>query len=342
MHNDSLFRAVFGRLENLRGWLRDLLRDQPIAAQIDWDSLVPLQQITANEHLRQKLRDLAFVANQVGTSNLVLVIIEMVTGNRRWAGRRTVTYSIDSMYEWNASHPAGPHMTALPIVLHLGAQRLTHNLWLDAPKTPFRLGRDNAGISVGIALDELAAQSEVDIRARQLPPAVTLALLFAQFVNRKQPDEVEALLLSWKDLVLALVSPPGAIDDVQLFQSYVLKTTRMSVEQCTRVFEQILNEDGAETMQSTADKLMAAGREEGREEGRVEGRVEGLAEGRVEGMATGELSGRRKLLHQQILHRFGKLPRRCETLLQKADIHQLDAMGLRLFDAKTIDEVFAI
>ena len=108
----------------------------------------------------------------------------------------------------------------------------------------------------------------------------------------------------------------------------------MSVEQCMRVFEQILNEDGAETMQSTADKLMAAGREEGREEG--------LAEGRVEGIATGELSGRRKLLHQQILHRFGKIPRRCETLLEKADIHQLDAMGLRLFDAKTIDEVFAI
>ena len=99
-------------------------------------------------------------------------------------------------------------------------------------------------------------------------------------------------------------------------------------------------------MQSTADKLMAAGREEGREEGLAEGRVEGLAEGRVEGrvegIATGELSGRRKLLHQQILHRFGKIPRRCETLLEKADIHQLDAMGLRLFDAKTIDEVFAI
>ncbi len=334
MHNDSLFRAVFGRLEHLRRWLQDLLRDQPIAQQIDWASLAPLQQITANEHLRQKLRDLAFFARQVGATNLVLIVIEMITGNRRQAGKRTVTYSIESMYEWNASHPAGPHMTALPIVLHLGSQRLSHNLWLDAPTTPFRLGRDNAGISVGIALDELAVQSEHEIRGRQLPPAVTLAMLFAQFVNRRKPDEVEALLLSWKDLFLHLVSPPGAIDDVQLFQSYVLKTTRMSVEQCTRVFEQILNEDGAETMQSTADKLMAAGREEGREEGRVEGRVEG--------MATGELSGRRQLLHQLLLHRFGKLPRRCETQLQKATIQQLDAIGLRLLDAKTIEEVFAL
>ena len=105
------------------------------------------------------------------------------------------------------------------------------------------------------------------------------------------------------------------------------------MEQCTRVFEQILNEDGAETMQSTADKLMAAGREEGREEGRVEGRVEG--------MATGELSGRRQILHQLLVHRFGKIPRRCERQLQTATIQQLDAIGLRLLDAKTIDEVFA-
>ncbi len=108
----------------------------------------------------------------------------------------------------------------------------------------------------------------------------------------------------------------------------------MSVEQCTRVFEQILNEDGAETMQSTADKLMAAGREEGREEGRVEGRVEG--------MATGELSGRRQILHQLLVHRFGKIPRRCERQLQTATIQQLDAIGLRLLDAKTIDDVFAV
>jgi hypothetical protein len=95
-------------------------------------------------------------------------------------------------------------------------------------------------------------------------------------------------------------------------------------------------------MQSTADKLMAAGREEGREEGRVEGRVEGLAEGRVEGMATGELSGRRQILHQLLVHRFGKIPRRCERQLQTATIQQLDAIGLRLLDAKTIDDVFAV
>ncbi len=108
----------------------------------------------------------------------------------------------------------------------------------------------------------------------------------------------------------------------------------MSAEQCTRVFEQILNEDGAETMQSTADKLIAAGREEGRIEGRVEGHLEGVA--------TGELLGRRQFLQQQILHRFGKIPRQFATQLQKSTIPQLDAIGLRLLDAKTIDEVFAV
>ena len=111
-------------------------------------------------------------------------------------------------------------MVALPIVLHVGAKPLTHPLWLEAPKSPFRLGRDNAGISVGIALEELAGRSEAEIRDRKLTPAVTLAFLCTQFVNGSEPAQVEALLLSWKDLFAQLVCGPGGIDDVQLFQSY--------------------------------------------------------------------------------------------------------------------------
>jgi Domain of unknown function (DUF4351)/Putative transposase, YhgA-like len=338
VHNDSMFRAVFARPQNLRRWLQDLLRDQPIAQQIDWDTLEPMPQITANAQLAQKLRDLVFLARQRGTSNLVLIVIEMVTGNRRGIGKRTVTYTIDSMYDWNDSHPTGPHMVALPIVLHLGPHKLSHNLWIDAPKTPFRLGRDNAGIGIGIALDELAGQSEAEIRARDLPPPVTLAMLFAQFVNRRQPDEVEALLLSWKELFQQLVHPPGAMDDVQIFQSYVLKTTTMSVDHCTRVFEQILDEDGAVSMETTAKKLMAQARQEGREEGREEGRALGEARGEARGAAA----GRRQLLEQLLRRRFGKLSKRFVARLNAATDSQLDAIGLRLLDAASIEDAFAI
>ncbi|MEY4828657.1 MAG: hypothetical protein RLZZ562_453, partial [Planctomycetota bacterium] len=35
MHNDSLFRAVFARIDNVRGWLQELLQDQHLCGQID-------------------------------------------------------------------------------------------------------------------------------------------------------------------------------------------------------------------------------------------------------------------------------------------------------------------
>ena len=38
MHNDSLFRAVFARIDNVRGWLQELLQHQHICGQIDWTS----------------------------------------------------------------------------------------------------------------------------------------------------------------------------------------------------------------------------------------------------------------------------------------------------------------
>ena len=67
VHNDSLFRAVFARPENLRGWLRELLRDQPIAGQIDWDSLALLAEVTIDLTLQRRDGDLAAILRCFGS-----------------------------------------------------------------------------------------------------------------------------------------------------------------------------------------------------------------------------------------------------------------------------------
>ena len=146
-----------------------------------------------------------------------------------------------------------------------------------------------------------------------------------QFIDGASPDQVEALLLSWKALFQQLVRPPGAIDDVGLFQAYVLRTTEMPFERCRKVFAQILDEEGTTIMQSTADKLMAIAR----------------AEGEAIGEAIGACEGRRQMLREQLLRRFGSIPKRRQTQLGKAGKEALDAWALRLLDAKTIDDVFA-
>jgi len=79
-------------------------------------------------------------------------------------------------------------------------------------------------------------------------------------------------------------------------------------------------------MQSTADKLMAIAR----------------AEGEAIGEAIGACEGRRQMLREQLLRRFGSIPKRRLAQLSKATKEVLDAWALRLLDAKTIDDVFAV
>jgi hypothetical protein len=101
-----------------------------------------------------------------------------------------------------------------------------------------------------------------------------------------------------------------------------------------RVLANILDPQGVQIVQTTADKL------------RAEGRAEGLAKGESIGLARGEsigaTDGRRTLIEEQLRRRFGQIPKRFQTRLNQAAIPELDAIGIRLLDAATIDAVFEI
>jgi len=334
VHNDSLFRAVFARPENLRGWLRELLRDQPIAGQIDWDSLALLAEVTIDLTLQRRDGDLAAILRCFGSEVRLLVPAEHFSGRQRTVGTRMVVYSARMLQRWDDEHPHGPTAKALPIVLHSGKRPLPR-LGSFAPEAATRRGGVRThGLELHLVVDDLAHQTEASIRARDLPVAAKLAFLHMQFIDGASPDQVEALLLSWKALFQQLARPPGAIDDVGLFQAYVLRTTEMPFERCRKVFAQILDEEGTTIMQSTADKLMAIAR--------AEGEAIGEARGEARGEAIGECEGRRQMMRELLLRRFGSIPKRRRTQLSKATKEVLDAWALRLLDAKTIDEVFAV
>lgn len=61
-----------------------------------------------------------------------------------------------------------------------------------------------------------------------------------------------------------------------------------------------------------------------------------MQQGREEGKEEGE----RILLRRQLLHRFGELPAHYEKLLDQASAEQLLAWSVRLFDAKTLADIF--
>lgn len=64
---------------------------------------------------------------------------------------------------------------------------------------------------------------------------------------------------------------------------------------------------------------------------------ESTDEGRIEGMVEGQL----EILSSQIAKRFGTLPATLHTKLAGLQPEELRAIGLRLFDVNSIDELFA-
>ena len=118
----------------------------------------------------------------------------------------------------------------------------------------------------------------------------------------------------------------GASDPeaAQVYATYVLETTQMPQERFERVLNEILGPDGDGPMKTTADLL----REEGRAEGEARGQTRGRTEGRTEVLLT--------LLRR----RFGELPSSLVVRLASSTIAQLDAIALRILDAKSLDEVF--
>ena len=76
---------------------------------------------------------------------------------------------------------------------------------------------------------------------------------------------------------------------------------------------------------------------QGRAEGLLEGRVEGQAAGRVEGRIEGQAA----LLLRQMEKRFGRISRDIHKRIAALKPIQLERAGLRLLDAKRIDDVFS-
>jgi len=70
------------------------------------------------------------------------------------------------------------------------------------------------------------------------------------------------------------------------------------------------------------------GREEGREEGFVQGREEGLLQGQLD------------LLRRLIERKFGTLPEWVEQKLSQSSAQEIEAVGVRVLDAKTLEDLF--
>ena len=68
----------------------------------------------------------------------------------------------------------------------------------------------------------------------------------------------------------------------------------------------------------------------------------GLKKGRTEGLQKGLQKGESDFLRRQLVHRFGPLPKELLARMSQASSEQLALWGLRVLDARSLDEVFAV
>ncbi|MBF0439870.1 MAG: DUF4351 domain-containing protein [Magnetococcales bacterium] len=66
-----------------------------------------------------------------------------------------------------------------------------------------------------------------------------------------------------------------------------------------------------------------------------------IAKGKPDWLNQGEQKGEAKMLTRQLRRRFGTVPDWASAKITEADFSSLEEWGLRVLDARSLDEVFA-
>ena len=72
----------------------------------------------------------------------------------------------------------------------------------------------------------------------------------------------------------------------------------------------------------------------------IEGRQRGLEQGLEQGLERGIKQGEGQILTRLLGQRFGPLPTSIQSRIGQATEHQLEQWSLRIFDAKSLVEIF--
>jgi predicted transposase YdaD len=331
--HDALFRRVFADPIQAGALLR-LTLPARVAAAVDWSSLEPKPTARVDAALATGQTDLVFVARLRAHPARIVLVIE----HKSYPDPALVRQLLrDTIGQWLASETAGPSAplpAIVPLVVHHGAKpwtlpRSTRDL-LGIAEPELAAALSAATLALQPAFDDLATRTEAELLARPLPPLGRLALLMLQFLRGADPDSAEAALERWAPLLLEVQAADRSGLALETVGSYVLEVTDLTADRLRTWAQRTLGRRAGDVLMSTAEKLRAEGRAEGRNEGRNEGRVEGRVEGRSEGKAD--------LLLLQLQQRFGPLPGAVVQALRARTEADLDRIGARLLDARSLDE----
>jgi hypothetical protein len=133
--------------------------------------------------------------------------------------------------------------------------------------------------------------------------------------------------------LLTIGAGAGLLVIMALVRYLFLAADSLGRAQLKMVLGRIVPEESEMIMSNALREYMAEARAEGVILGKTEGKAEGKAEGRAEGKA--------EMLLRLLGRRFGTLPPETTEWIRAASVEELDRWAETIFDARTLDAVFA-
>ncbi len=318
--HDSVYHKIFGHPGMVSQLLRDFLAE-PWLDDLDLDRMERLNAKFHAETGERREGDMIWrIPRHGGGDTYLMLLLEFQSTPDRWMALRALVY-VGLLWQHLVREkqlpPDGMLPPVLPVVVYNGDPRwamplaLHELVGLPADTPLWRYQPD-----MRYHLVDEGAFNDDDLAARD-----TLAALLFRLEASPDPDRVVALA----DAVLAWFGRHPGFDGLRPLFAELLGGLMGPLAPGVRVPEELLE----------VRNMLATRAEDWKRQWLQEGRAKGRAEGLTEGLMKGEAA----LLLRQLERRFGALPTEVRARVAAADTTALEAWGLRVLDAGSLDDV---
>ncbi|HRI68551.1 MAG TPA: Rpn family recombination-promoting nuclease/putative transposase [Polyangium sp.] len=317
--HEGLFHRTFSVPKNAASELQCLLAPD-VVKRIQWDKLRKASDKFVDTHLTSRFSDILFEVEIDDEKAFIYVLLEHKSNPEFWTLMQLLEYMVRiwRQYLRESSDKPGKRLPLiLPVVLHHGASGWTVprrfiEYFGDVPQS-LRAFVPN----FGILLDDVAKVNLDKLRERPMTAEARLVLLCLRL--GRTPELFFAELPRWEEVLVELWHGKDKGLVFTMIVPYLERVGDVPKAETVMALQKILKFSPAEEMIYIEEFWMQ--------------------QGELKGERKGELKGTRAVLSKLLTQRFGPLAPNVTQRLQAATEAELDAMTLRILDAKTLDEV---